>query len=90
MYKVTFNEEPDERFWIENRADGRQFDTSGPTSFSELLSALENESFQPTSPKVLKRKREMVTTKKNIQIEVQTETGQIIRINCQVLTKYYI
>ena len=90
MYKVTFNEEPDERFWMENRAGGRQFNTSGPTIFSELPSALENESFQPTSPKVLKRKREMVTTNKDIQIQVQTETGKIIRVNCQVLTKFYL
>ena len=88
MYKLTFNEEPDGRFWKENRAGWGQSDTRGARRFSKLPTALENEEFQSTSPKILKRKRETVTTCQKIQIRVQTQTGQIIRISCEVCTLY--
>ena len=93
MYKVTFNEEPDGRFWKENRDGGEKSDVSGPHRFSKLPTALENEEFQSTSTKILKRKRETVTTSQKIQIRVirvQTQTGQIIRITCEVCTMYIV
>ena len=80
MYKVTFNKEPDDRFWMQNRAADEQID---PQSFFDLPTALEV--FQPTSPKILKRKSEMITPNQKIQVQVHLQTGKILRITCQVL-----
>ena len=80
MYRVTFNKEPDGRFWMENRAVDEQFD---PHSFFNLPTALEV--FQPTLPKILKRRPEMIASNQQIQIQVQNQLGQILRITCQVL-----
>ena len=38
LYKVTFNKEPDERFWMQNRTADEQFD---PQIFFDLPTALE-------------------------------------------------
>jgi hypothetical protein len=80
LYRVTFNKEPDGRFWMENRAADEQFDQH---SFLNLPTALEV--FQPTSPKILKRKSEMITPNQKIQVQVHLQTGKILRITCQVL-----
>ena len=66
MYRVTFNKEPDGRFWMENRAVDEQFD---PHSFFNL----------PTT------KPEVIASNQQIQIQVQNQLGQILRITCQVL-----
>ena len=87
MYKVTFNKEPDERFWMQKKAADEQFD---PHSFLYTPTATAWEVFRPTSPKILKRKRETVTTNQKIQIRVQTQTSQIIRITCEVCTLYLL
>jgi len=84
LYKVTFNKEPDERFWMQNRTADEQFD---PQIFFDLPTAFEV--FQPTSPKILKRKLETVTPNKKIQVRVHLQTGKILRITCQENDKIF-
>lgn len=76
LYRVTFNKEPDGRFWMENSTADEQFD---PHSFLNL----------PTAPKILKQKPEMITSNRQIQIQVHDQTGQIHRITCQENDRIY-